>query len=72
MAITSTPLIDLLFIAPEAAVPAVQQALRHVASGEWKLAAKQMDFAAEFSATEDEWFLAAGKAADELHRAYYK
>lgn len=70
--ILSTPLYELLMIAPEGAVRPVQQAMRHVASGEWKEAAKQMDAAADVSETEDAWYLAAGKAADELHRHYYK
>lgn len=70
--ITSTPVYELLLIAPEAAVRPVQRALRHIAAGEWKEAAKQMDAAAEVSETEDAWYLAAGKAADELHRHYYK
>jgi len=70
--ILSTPLYELLMIAPAGAVRPVQQAMRHVAAGEWKEAAKQMNVAAEVSETEDAWYLAAGKAADELHRHYYK
>lgn len=61
----TTPLINLLFSATDEMVPSVQDAMRLVASGEWRQASKVMSFAAE--AYEGEWHDKAQTAADELY-----
>ena len=61
----TTPLIDMLYTAPESKVQAVQDAMKAVFEGNWKKASKLMSFAAE--AYEGEWHDKAQVAADELN-----
>lgn len=61
----TTPLIDLLYTAPESMVPAVQDAMKAAFAGDWTKASKLMCFAAE--AYEGEWHEKAQVAANELN-----
>ena len=61
-----TTLMDLLLTAPESQVPAVQDAMRAVAKGEWRAASRIMSHAADWTDRGDAWGDAAEKIAAEL------
>lgn len=61
-----TTLTALLFAAPEAAVPAVQEAMKLVAAGEWIDAARTLQYAADFYDRGHEWADLAEATASEL------
>lgn len=66
----TVPLMTLLYEAPEAAVFLVQDAIRAVAAGDWKSAARLMNFAVEARPHMDGWAERAARASDELAEIY--
>jgi hypothetical protein len=61
----TTPLVNLLYAAPECGVFLVQDAIRAVVRGDWKAAAKCISYAAEMGGS-DAWFELSTRTADEL------
>lgn len=64
--LSALTLIDLLFSAPDASVPAVQDAMRRVAAGEWSEAARSLQYAADFYDAGNAWADDAEKVASNL------
>jgi hypothetical protein len=64
--INTTSLMDLLFSAAEGNVPAVQDAIRAVAVGDWTKASRLISYAADATNEGDTWGDEAAKVSAEL------